>query len=233
LRQLPLPFPHAPDFSPADFLEAPANAAARAWLARPEDWPDGRLALWGEAGVGKSHLLHLWAQQAGATVLAGPQLRGLPPTPLGAVAVDDADLMADEASLLHLLNAAREAGMSVLMAGREPPAHWPVRLPDLASRLAAVHAVAVAAPDEALLGVLFAHLLSDRQLVVAPPLQTWLLARLPRQPAALGEAVARLDRAGLAAGRRVGRGLAVAALKSLLGGDNDLLPASPSAPSFL
>ncbi len=232
MRQLPLPFPEVADFSPDDFVAAPSNEAARRWLARPAEWPQGRLALWGEAGVGKSHLLHIWAQGAGAAVLAGPELRGLPPAPRAAMAVDDADLAAEEASLLHLLNAAHEAGFAVLLAGREPPSRWRVRLADLASRLASIHAVPVAAPDEALLGVLFARLLSARQLVLPPSLHGWLLARLPRHPAALGEAVARLDRASLAAGRPVGRRMAVAALGSLLD-DDDLMPCSPPAPSLL
>lgn len=231
-RQLPLPFPYARDFLPADFIAAPANEAARRWLARPADWPYGRLALWGEAGVGKSHLLHIWARDMGVAVLAGPVLRGLPPAPRLAVAVDDADLVAEEAPLLHLLNAARDAGLLVLLSGREPPARWHVRLPDLASRLASIHAVAVKGPDEALLGVLFARLLSARQLVVAPALQDWLLARLPRHPGALGEAVARLDHASLAAGRRVGRRMATATLAPLLK-DDDLVPASPATPSLL
>ncbi|HUC17255.1 MAG TPA: chromosomal replication initiator DnaA [Acetobacteraceae bacterium] len=231
-RQLPLPFRHDPDFSPADFIAAPANEAARCWLERPADWPQGRLALWGEAGVGKSHLLHIWARNAAATVLSGPALRGLLPAPRASVAVDDADLAAEEASLLHLLNAAREAGVTLLLAGREPPARWNVRLPDLASRLASVHAVPLTAPDEALLSVIFARLLSARQLVLAPALQEWLLARLPRHPAALAEAVARLDHASLAAGRRVGRQMAVAALDSFLN-DDDLMPFSPASPSLL
>lgn len=165
-------------------------------------------------------------------MLAGPALRGLPPAPLLAVAVDDADLAAEEAAFLHLLNAAGDAGLRVLLAGREPPARWDVRLPDLASRLASVHAVGVKGPEEALLGVFFARLLSARQLVVAPSLQDWLLARLPRNPGALGEAVARLDRVSLAAGRRIGRGMAIAALAPLLKND-DFVPASPAPPSFL
>jgi hypothetical protein len=49
-------------------------------------------------------------------------------------------------------------------------------------------------------------------LRVAPDLQAWLLARLPREAAALAEAVARLDRAALAAGGPVTRALARSAL---------------------
>ncbi len=231
-RQLPLPFPLAADFSEADFIVAPANEAARRWLERPADWPERRLALWGEAGGGKSHLLHIWAQNEKAAVLAGPTLRGLPLVPQRPIAVDDADLLAEEASLLHLLNAASNAGLHVLLVGREPPARWNVGLPDLASRLASIHAVVVKGPDEAQLGMIFARLLSAHQLVVAPSLQHWLLTRLPRHPQALAEAVARLDRASLAAGHRIRRPMAIAALAPLLR-DDDSVPTSPATALLL
>ncbi|MGH7122653.1 MAG: chromosomal replication initiator DnaA [Acetobacteraceae bacterium] len=218
-RQLVLPFVAAPEYSAADFLEAPGNAEARAWLARPAEWPAQRLALWGEAGVGKSHLLHLWADRVGASVLSGAAESALAGPPGGPLALDDADLFGPEPALLHLLNSAAEAHVALLMAARAPPARWAVRLPDLASRLAAVAAVAVGALDDARLGVLFARLLSARQLVLSPSLASLLLARLPRHPSALAEAAARLDRAGLALGRPVTRALALLALAPLIGSE--------------
>ncbi|MBN8873293.1 MAG: chromosomal replication initiator DnaA [Rhodospirillales bacterium] len=204
-RQLMLPFPHAPGFAAADFLVAPSNEAAMAWIARPREWPEHRLLLWGQAGCGKTHLLHLWADRVAGTLLTGPTLRGLPMLPeAGDIAVDDADLVAEEAALFHLLNAAREAGRSVLLSARTPPARWAIGLPDLASRLRAVTAIEIMPPEESLLRALLARLLADRQLAVPAALQDWLLLRLPRTPAALREAVARLD----AAGSRIDRALA-------------------------
>jgi chromosomal replication initiation ATPase DnaA len=214
--QLPLPFIHQPTYAAADFLAAPSNEAARTWLDRTADWPDRRLALWGEAGCGKTHLLRLWAGRRGAMLLAGPALHGLPALPAsGGVAVDDAEAIADEAALLHLLNAAREAGLPVLLAARTPPARWAVRLPDLASRIRAVTAVEVGTPEESLLRALLLRLLADRQLAVRPELQDWLLLRLPRSPAALREAVARLDQAALAAGGGVTRPIAAGVLAAM------------------
>jgi chromosomal replication initiation ATPase DnaA len=213
--QLALPFPHEPDYGATEFLGAPSNAAARAWLARTEHWPGGRLALWGEAGCGKTHLLHRWAVETGARLIAGPALRGLPDLPLtGGVAIDDAE-GAEECALLHLLNAAAEAALPVLLAGRTAPARWPVRLPDLASRLRSVNAAGIGPAEDDLLRALLARLLSGRQLAVPPPLQEWLLLRLPRTPAAIREAAARLDRAALAAGAGVTRSLAVQVLAGL------------------
>ena len=79
--QLPLPLFRGPRFAAVDFREAPSNAAARAWLRRTADWPDRRLALWGEAGCGKTHLLHIWAERTGAVLWAGTGLAALPELP--------------------------------------------------------------------------------------------------------------------------------------------------------
>ena len=83
-------------------MPAASNAEARAWLAAqgPDKWPGGRLALWGEEGTGKTHLLHAWAYREGAAVLYGPELRHWHAEARArvapwALAVDDADLTAD------------------------------------------------------------------------------------------------------------------------------------------
>ena len=209
-----LPFVHRPGFAGADFLEAPSNAAALNWLARPADWPDRRLALWGAAGCGKTHLLHLWAGRNGARLVAGPSLTELPPArPL---AIDDADAAGDEAVLLHTLNAAAEARHPVLIAARVPPARWTTALPDLASRLRAITAVEIGAAEDSLLRMLLARLLAERQVPVTPPVQDWLLLRLPRSPAVLRETAARLDRARLSTRGPVTRALARLVLEDLL-----------------
>ena len=214
--QLPLPFPHQPSYAAADFLAAPSNEAARIWLDRTDHWPDRRLALWGSEGCGKTHLLRLWAGRHGARILSGPTLTGLlEPLPPAGIALDNADAVPADAPLLHLLNAARESRLPVLLAARAAPARWPVRLPDLASRLRAITAVEIAPPEDSLLRALLLRLLADRQLAVGPGLQDWLLLRLPRSPAALREASARLDRAALAAGGAVTRAMAAAVVADM------------------
>ena len=233
VRQLALPFVHAPRLTEADFLPSAATGPALAWLARGADWPGRRLALWGGSGSGKTHLLHIWATRTGASLISGPTLRHAVPGdtwPPGPLAIDDADLAPSERILLHALNAAQEAGHSVLLAARTPPARWLTRLPDLASRLRATIAVPLGGADDAFLRTLLARLLSDRQLVVPGSVQEWLLAVLPREPAALREAAARLDRAALAAGRSVTRALAGHTLQALLRENFDAEPADASPP---
>ena len=236
LRQLALPFTHRPRFARADFIAAPSNAAALAWLERRReaDWPDHRLALWGAAGSGKTHLLQAWAQDHDALLLPGTALRGLTRLPdAGGIAVDDADLATDELALLHLLNAAREERLPILLAGRAPPSRWDMRLPDLASRLRATVAVGLRQPEEGLLRILLQRLLAERQLAVAQPVVDWLLLRLPRRADAMREAARRLDHAALASGGAVTRTLAGLVLDELLAGPREVVEETPEPASLL
>lgn len=228
------------------FFEAPSNLQAVSLLAEPGAWPQHRLAVWGDAGSGKSHLLERWARRHRATRLSGEALARealvLEP-PRGPLAIDDADLAA-ERSLLHVLNAASEAGFAVVIAGRAAPARWETHLPDLDSRLRATLAVEIRPADETLLRALLAALLADRQLPVPEAVQEFLLRRLPRTPAALREAAARLDHLALASGGRITRAIAAAVVADITEAeasvpefDEDLtspeLATSPDAPGFL
>ena len=229
--QYVLPFPHSPQYQAVDFLRADSNAEALAWVEHTGDWPQRRLALWGPAGCGKTHLAHIWARRQGALLVPGPALRLAPPErPL---AIDDADA-APERPLLHTLNAAAEAGLPVLLASVDAPARWPVRLPDLASRLRAITAVQIHVAEDSLLQALLARLLSERQMAVSEPVQQFLLLHLPRTPSAIREAASRLDHASFVAGGRANRTVAAAVLAGMTGFDDSLTaPESPLAPLLL
>jgi chromosomal replication initiation ATPase DnaA len=236
-RQLAFRFPHRDRYDPQAFLHGPSNADALAWLDNEGAWPNLRLAIHGDHGAGKTHLLHRFAARQAATLLPACGIRGLARPPAqGAIAIDDADTAPDPEALLHLLNAAAEARLPVLLAGSTPPARWRPTLPDLDSRLRAITAVGLRPPDDGLLRALFARLIAERQLRVDESVQAYLLARLPRSCAVLREAAARLDRASLAAGKRVTRALAAETLHRLqdeteaeLLPDEDFVPASRQA----
>ncbi len=211
-RQFPLPLPLPVSSSRADLFEDASNAEALAMADRPEAWPIGRLAIFGPASVGKSHLGRALAAERGWRMLSGPALRGLPEPAPGGTVLDDADAVPEETALLHLVNLCAERGEKLLLLAREAPSRWPVALPDLASRLRATLAIGIGTPGEALLAALLSKHFADRQLRVAPDVQAWLLARLARDAATVAEAAARLDRAALAARAPVTRALARAAL---------------------
>jgi len=204
--QLPLELRHRPALGRADFLLAPSNAEAVAWLDRWPDWPAPALALYGPAGSGKSHLGHVFATRSGARVLAAatlatehlPDLLGAAP----AAVVDDATAAPPE-PLLHLHNLLAERKGHLLVIARTPPARWAIPLADLRSRLLAAPAVATREPDDALLGALLVKLFADRQLAIGEEVVQYLVPRLERSFAAASAAVAALDRAALVEQRPV------------------------------
>jgi len=228
-RQMSLPFAMADGYAATDFCPAPSNALAREWLARPEGWTNGRLILWGAAGCGKTHLLHVWAATQNAVLLDGAALRGLPARLENPVALDDSDAVPDPRAFLHLLNMAAEAAQPVLLAARLPPARQMQKLADLGSRLRASLAVEIGPAEDDLLDMMLTRLAAERQLTLSPSVRNFLLTHLPRTPAALREALARLDRAALDSGKKITRALAVDLLADMTNpetGRPDFLPGS-------
>lgn len=205
-RQLPLALPFRAALGQEDFLVAPCNEAAVAWLDRWPDWPGPALCIHGAPGCGKTHLAQVWRVRSGA-VLAGPAElapdRVAALAAAGCVALDGADRGADEVALLHLYNLLRECGGHLLLTAERPPARWGLRLPDLRSRLLAAPAVAVDPPDDALFAALLVKLFADRQLAVREDVLSYLLRRLERSFDAARRAVAALDADALAEGQAV------------------------------
>jgi chromosomal replication initiation ATPase DnaA len=213
--QFTFDFPHRPAFGADDFLVAPSNETAIAWLDRWPDWPGPALVLHGPPGCGKTHLAHVWQARSGAPSLAPADLTlDALPDLLGAAAVaviDGADRVA-ERPLLHLVNMIAERRGHLLLTAAEPPARWPTELPDLRSRLLAMPAVAVEPPDDALIGAVLLKLFADRQLAIGEDVVAFLLRHMERSFAVARRVVDRLDHAGLAEKRPITVPLARAVL---------------------
>lgn len=210
-RQLALALPHSESFARDDFLVGAPNKSALAMIERWPDWPDRALALAGPEGAGKSHLAAIWAEIAGARRISARALGEIDlPSALatGALVVEDASERLDERALFHLLNLMREQESFVLITARTPPASWAIALPDLASRLRAIPAIALNAPDDALLRALMVKLFSDRQLDVDETLVGYLATRIERSFSGARAAVEELDREALRQKRPVTRALA-------------------------
>ena len=212
-RQLVLALNHTESFAREDFLAGPSNAAALTLVERWPDWPDRVMALIGPEGSGKSHLASVWAEKAGARVLAAKLLEediDLPAAfATGALVVEDLEPAGlDERVLFHLLNLAREEGAYVLLTARSALAGFPVTIRDLASRLRALPGVALAPPDDTQLRALMVKLATDRQLVVDEALVNFLANRIERSFAGARAAVALLDQEAMRQHRPVTRALA-------------------------
>ena len=220
-QQLSFDLPISVSLGAADFFVAPPNAPAYAMITSDSTWPDGKLALIGPTGSGKSHLTRVWAEMAGAAVLQARDLDGTAPLPdAGArVAVEDMDHLPQRAEeyLFHLHNHLRATGGRLLLSGAVPPVRWPIVLPDLASRMQAATVVQIDDPDDDLLRAVMYKQFADRQLTPSPGVVTYLVPRLERSFDAVARVVHRLDVTALTQKADITRALA----REVLGQMND------------
>jgi len=118
-RQLALPITSPPEPTLENFVTgANAELLARLRALAAGELAESVLYLWGEPGSGRSHLLAASARP-------------------GLVVADDVERLdtAGQIALFNAINAARDAGGTVLAAGNAPPAQLALR-EDLKSRLA-------------------------------------------------------------------------------------------------
>ena len=217
-RQLSFDLPVRTARRREDFFVSTANARAVALIDGWRDWPSGKLMLTGPVGSGKTHLAHIWADMAGAGVVAARALAGADIDALAArpLAVEDCHAIAgraeDERALFHLHNLALANGRALLLTADRAPAHWGLALPDLVSRMQGTATVALDPPDDALLHAVLAKLFDDRQVAPPPAVLSFLLRRIDRSFDAARAAVERLDAAALEQGRAITRPLAAEVL---------------------
>ncbi len=206
--QLPLAFTTETALTETDFVAATSNNEALAWVTAWPTWPGYGLVLHGPPGSGKTHLAHIWAARSGAVfVTAAGALSGHP-----ACILEGADQCAGNAdaeeALFHGLNTTAARSGSLLLTARTAPALWPVRLPDLRSRLLALPSAAILPPDDVALAAVMTKQFADRQLRVTPELVTYLVRRIERSYAAIPQVVAQLDAQALSTGRPLTTALA-------------------------
>ena len=216
VAQLTLDLPHRAALGAEDFLVSDCNLAAVRLIDAWPTWQNHVQLLIGPEASGKTHLARVWQALSGAQALGPETLSMNMLDAMGegtAHVIEDADKVAyDEKALFHLLNLAREKGLYVLITGETAPSRWGVVLPDLKSRLNAVPAVEIGAPDEALIRTVLLKHFTDRQLDIDPKVLTYLALHVDRSLAAAAAAVAAVDRAALASGRKISRQLVIEAL---------------------
>lgn len=190
-RQLLLDFPRLDPAQRPLIEDGPYRApvtALRKWRA----WPEGQLALTGEAFSGRTRLLHLWAADAGAALVTGGALAAagmdeISSLSIQALAVDDADSpgAAEGHGLLAALNLCRQRKAPVLLAGNGEPAGWYSVPPDLRSRLAAMPVAHIGPPDDQTLALRLQEECAGRHLKLPEESVTYLSERMPRAWAAI------------------------------------------------
>lgn len=214
--QLPLALRFPADQRFPGFVGAPlAVARLQAFASGAQrDW----ILLSGPAASGKSHLLLATAAAASeqgrrvvylplhhARGCLGELLAGQEQVDL--VALDGLEAIAgardDEVALFDFHNRARAADCSVLYAARDVPANLGLGLPDLRSRLAQCLYLGLELLDEDGRREVLRRRAAARGLVLDEAVLDYLFRRVGRDLGSLTALLERLDRASLAAQRRI------------------------------
>ena len=174
--------------------------------------------LWGESGMGKSHLLQACCQHADQHQLrtAYIPLKLLKPREnslldglenVNLVCIDGVDaIIGDEAleqELFHFFNRIRAAGNHLIISASTPPSQIDIQLPDLKSRLSwglTLKLHPLSDQDKLSALTLRANTLA---FDLSPQVGHYLLARFPRDMSSLWGLLEKLDSATLAAKRRL------------------------------
>lgn len=229
--QLPLALRAPPDQRLDTFVGAPEGA-----IALLSACADGASADWivlsGPAGAGKTHLLlgacsralaagrrPAYVPLASAAGRVADAVHAL--EDMNLVAVDDLDAIAgnrdDEIALFDFHNRARARGACVVYAAPARPEALGLALPDLRSRLGQCIGIALEPPDDDARREVLRQRAQRRGLAVDDAALDWLLRRVGRDLGGLTQLFDRLDRAALAAQRR----LTVPFLRDVIGSELD------------
>jgi len=179
---------------------------------------DRMLYLWGPPGCGKSHLLQALCHATAANgqspvylplqelmALAPELLEGLERQVL--IAIDDIQVIAGmpqwEEALFHLYNRVRDHGHRLVVSATVAPAGLALTLPDLASRLGWGPVFQLAFLTDTDKQAALQMRARRRGLEMGDEVAEYLLRRCPRDMDSLFSLLNQLDRASLAAQRRL------------------------------
>ena len=217
-RQLPLALPHEAALGRDDYLVGKSNRAAFELLGAWPEWPAPVVILAGPVGSGKTHLVEAFHAETGAAVVRASELASEAVADLvteEAVVVEDAHRGIDETALFHLLNAARQAGVPVLITSRTWPTAWGITLPDLMSRLRAAAPIEIEEPDDDLLRRVLVKLFADRQIAIDLGVVDYLVVRMERSLGVAMKVVEAIDRESLAGRAKITKPLAGRVLENV------------------
>lgn len=176
------------------------------------------LFLWGERGVGKTHLLDALGERASRAnlqtiVFDCASVASLPVAAIASferldlLAFDNIQVVAHhpnwQQAIFHLYNRAIDTGTTLVFAADTSPLHLDIALRDLTSRLAAAETYRVYPLDEDNLRLLLRSSARQQGMNISTIVADYILRRCERNPGALRDLLNSLDQASWQAQRKI------------------------------
>ena len=200
MRQLPLPLSWSFSKDVKDFIVSDCNRYAFGWL---EKWPlrihSQIVCLVGEAGAGKTHLAHIWAEKMEATWFGNVDIcydtisNEFEQISNKFFVLDDADEVKDELLLFYLFNTIKSSNSYLLLTAKNYPNTWHLGLEDIRSRLSTVDVVQIHKPNDTAMSLIISKMLFQRGLIASDEVITFIANRIERSYASIAYWVNRID----------------------------------------
>ena len=185
----------------SDFIESEENHDAIKCLTLwPDSWNSNGVILYGESGVGKTHIANLWTQTSNSVYVLRPSLNNDPRVLFDTECNFVIDNFDDFLSIknynwmFHFFNIAKEKNRYFLLVSRSHPSLWKIELDDLRSRLFTLPTVNIKNPGDELLLKIAKKLSKDYGISIADETLRYMLNFIDRNVTTISGTLKTLDK---------------------------------------
>jgi len=161
-NQFPLDLSPLQKFSFENYVVGSANREMLRFLRLPMNWKTPITLIVGPIGTGKSHIGNAWANETGFLFL------------------DDASQIDEEILFFQLNLILNGTGSRLLMADKNFPKKWLIKMPDLISRLKSITLVELTDHDDEVLEMIVRGIFEAKGRNVSQDLISYLLKHYER-----------------------------------------------------
>lgn len=186
-----------------DFIESHENYDAISCLMHWPNWNSNGIIIYGDRGVGKTHIANLWAQTSNAVCVLKSSLNYDTRLLFEIVCnfiIDDFDDFIESQNydwIFNFFNIAKEKNRSFLLISRRPPSTWRIPLNDLRSRLFTLPSILIKNPEDELLLKITKKIINDLGIKISEEVLKYILKFIERNVSSIVKTLQTLDKLAL------------------------------------
>lgn len=170
-----------PSFDESNFVVTQSNQDAFEHITKWPEWTINNIVLFGDAGVGKSHLAHIWLKRSNGIRLDLDEINTKIIEKYKNLLIEDIDSnQIKHHNLFHVINLVKEIEGFLLLTSKTSPTSLITKIPDLNSRIRSFSPVKINKPDDYLLEIMILKIFSDKNIMVDEKVIKFLLKRVER-----------------------------------------------------